>query len=79
MKRMVIRLIAHSLTSGHLATAEFRKHRIKALVRATDGHEAYLAIIAEGVPDPQVIALLLDLFQASQPTIGRRSHPRWLR
>lgn len=40
MKRMVIRLIAHSLTCRHLAVAEFRKHRIKALVRATNGHEA---------------------------------------
>ena len=46
--------------SGHLAVAEFRKHRIKALGRAANGHEAYLAIIAEGVPDSQVIALLLD-------------------
>ena len=32
----------------------------KALVRAENGHEAYLAIIAEGVPDPQMFALLLD-------------------
>lgn len=60
MKQMVIRLVAMSLTSGHLAVAEFRKHRIKALVRAENGHEAYLAIIAEGVPDPQMFALLLD-------------------
>jgi hypothetical protein len=60
MKSMVIRLIAMSLKSGHLAIAEFRNHRIKALVRAESGHEAYLAIIAEGVPDPQVFALLLD-------------------
>lgn len=60
MKRMVIRLIAMSLRNGHLAVAEFRKHRIKALVRAANGHEAYLAIIAEGVPDPDVFALLLD-------------------
>jgi len=60
MKRMVVRLIVASLKSGHFAVAEFRKHRIKALVRAANGHEAYLAIIAEGVPDPQVFALLLD-------------------
>lgn len=51
MKRMVIRLVGDSLTSGHVAVAEFRKHRIKALARAANGHEAYLAIIAEGVPD----------------------------
>lgn len=60
MKRMVVKLIATSLRTGHFAVAEFRKHRIKALVRAGNGHEAYLAIIAEGVPDPQVFALLLD-------------------
>ena len=60
MKRMVIGLIANSLKSGHLAVAEFRRHRIKALFRASNGHEAYLAIIAEGVPDPAVFALLLD-------------------
>lgn len=60
MKRIVIKLIAMSLKNGHLAVAEFRKHRIKALVRAADGHEAYLAIIAEGVPDPELFALLLD-------------------
>lgn len=60
LKRMVIGLIAMSLKSGHLAVAEFRKHRIKALVRAANGHEAYLAIIAEGAPDPEMFALLLD-------------------
>jgi hypothetical protein len=60
MKRMVIGLIATSLKTGHTAIAEFRSHRIMALVRAGNGHEAYLAIVAEGVPDPQIIALLLD-------------------
>jgi hypothetical protein len=57
---MVIRLVAKSLRNGHVAIAEFRNHRIKVLVRAGNGHEAYLAIIAEGVPDPQMFALLLD-------------------
>ncbi|MFC9252233.1 hypothetical protein [Amycolatopsis thailandensis] len=60
MKRLVIRLIAMSLTSGKLAVAEFQNHRIKALVRVDDAHEAYLAIIAEGIPDPKIFALLLD-------------------
>ncbi|MCA0178732.1 MAG: hypothetical protein LCH77_03870 [Actinobacteria bacterium] len=67
MKRMVIRLIAMSLKNGHVAVAEFRKHRIKALARAANGHEAYLAIIAEGVPDPQVFALLLDCVPGVSP------------
>jgi hypothetical protein len=60
MRRMVIRLIVTSLKSGQLAVAEFRQHRVKALVRAEDGHEAYLAIIAEGIPDTEIFALLLD-------------------
>ncbi|ADU49165.1 hypothetical protein Intca_2660 [Intrasporangium calvum DSM 43043] len=34
MKRLVIRLVAMSPRSGHLAVAELRNHRIKALVRA---------------------------------------------
>jgi hypothetical protein len=60
MKRLVVRLITMSLTTGQVAVAEFKKHRIKALVRVDNGHEAYLAIIAEGIPDPEVFALLLD-------------------
>lgn len=67
MKRMVIRLISMCLKNGHVAVAEFRKHRIKALVRAANGHEAYLSIIAEGVPDPEVFALLLDCVPGVAP------------
>ncbi|MDQ3095868.1 MAG: hypothetical protein M3Q82_07925, partial [Actinomycetota bacterium] len=67
MTRLVIHLVAMSLTTGNLAVAEFRSHRVKALVRADDGHEAYLAIIAEGIPDPEVIALLLDCVPGVAP------------
>lgn len=67
MKRIVIRLIAKSLKSGNLAVAEFRRHRVKALVRADNGHEAYLAIIAEGIPDPKIFALLLDCVPGIAP------------
>ncbi len=67
MKRIVIQLIAMSLTTGHVAIAEFRDHRIKALVRAENGHEAYLAIVAEGVPDPKMFALLLDCVPGVAP------------
>lgn len=67
MKRMVIRLVAMSLKNGQLAVADFRNHRIKALVRAANGHEAYLAIIAEGVPDPLLFALLLDCVPGVAP------------
>lgn len=60
MKRIVVHLIALSLKTGQLTIAEFHDHRIKALVRADNGHEGYLAIVAEGIPDPKVFALLLD-------------------
>lgn len=60
MKRIVVRLVADSLKSGRSVRAEFRKHRITALVRAENGHEGYLAIVAEGVADPEMFALLLD-------------------
>lgn len=60
IKRIVIHLIAMSLKTGHLAIAEFHDHRIKTLVRAGNGDEGYLTIVAEGVPEPNVFALLLD-------------------
>jgi hypothetical protein len=67
MKRMVVRLISMSLRTGKLAVAEFRHHRVKAFVRVDDGHEAYLAIIAEGIPDPAIFALLLDCVPGITP------------
>ena len=47
--------------------AEFHDHRIKALVRADNGHEGYLAIVAEGIPDPRLFALLLDCVPGVAP------------
>lgn len=67
MRRLVVRLIGMSLRTGHLAVATFRSHRLKALVRADHGHESYLAIIAEGVPHPEVFALLLDCVPGVSP------------
>lgn len=67
MKRIVIRLISMSLTSGNMAVAEFRSHRVKALIRADNGHEAYLSIMAEGVPDPEMFALMLDCVPGVSP------------
>lgn len=67
MRRLVVRLVASSLASGELAVAEFREHRLKVLVRAEGEHEAYLAIIAEGVPNPEVFALLLDCVPGVAP------------
>jgi len=60
MKRIVIRLVVESLKSGQPVSAEFRKHRITALVRADNGHEGYLAIVADGIADAEMFALLLD-------------------
>lgn len=42
-------------------------HRVKALVRLDEDHEAYLAIIAEGIPDPAIFALLLDCVPGVTP------------
>lgn len=67
MKRIVIRLITMSIISGKPAVAEFRRHRLKALVQSDNGHEAYLAIIAEGIPNPEVFALLLDCVPGVSP------------
>lgn len=52
IEQLVIKLISISLITDQLAVSEFRRHRVKALVRADNGHEAYLAITAEGVSDP---------------------------
>ncbi|MDQ6525012.1 hypothetical protein RB608_15440 [Nocardioides sp. LHD-245] len=60
MKRLVVRLVAESVKSGRPVSAEFRNHRITALVRADNGHEGYLAIVADGIADPEMYALLLD-------------------
>jgi hypothetical protein len=59
LQRVVLELVARSLRSGKAHVAEFRHHRVSALVRADDGDDAYLAIIAEGIPDPKVIAIIL--------------------
>lgn len=67
MKDVVLHLIAMSLTSGKLAVAEFQQHRIKALVTVDNGHEAYLSIIAEAIPNPEVFALLLDCVPGVSP------------
>jgi hypothetical protein len=57
---MVLTIVAKSLRSGKLAVAEYRSHRVMALVRAESQDECYVVITAQGVPDPQVFALILD-------------------
>lgn len=58
-RRALSEIVARSLRCGQKVVAEFRHHRVSALVRADDGQEAYLAIGAEGLPDERVIALIL--------------------
>lgn len=73
MKQLVIKLVVMFLKSGHLTVAQFKGHPIKAYVRAENGHGAYLAVVAEGVPDPRIIALILELHSALQRKIGSRN------
>jgi hypothetical protein len=67
LQRIVVELVAGSLRNGKVQVAEFRHHRISVLVRADDGDDAYLAIIAEGVPDPKVIAVILSAIPGVPP------------
>lgn len=67
MKRLVLHLVAESLRSGKVMVAEFKDHRVKALVRAENGHEGYLAIFAEGIQNPEMYALLLDCVPGVSP------------
>ena len=60
MKDLMLRLVAMSIRTGDVAMAEFQQYRIQALVRADEGYESYLAIITEGIPDPETYAALLD-------------------
>ncbi|GAB3947519.1 hypothetical protein GCM10029976_076930 [Kribbella albertanoniae] len=59
IRRLTRRLIYMSLTSGNIVTAELTGHLLKACVRAAD-QEAYLAIVAEGFIDPNILAVVLD-------------------
>lgn len=60
MRNLIVRLIANSLQNGRPYTAELQNHRVTALVRASEGTEAYLAIAAEGFVNPEIIALILN-------------------
>lgn len=63
--RLVVRLVARSMTDSGLAVAQFQDHTINALVRADD--EACPAITAEGIPDLRLFALLLDCVPGVAP------------
>ena len=60
LRMSVLKIIAMSLEDGKPYQAELRGHQVTAVVRASDPSEAYLAITAEGFPDPRVIAVVLD-------------------
>lgn len=60
LQLMVLDIIAKSLRTNKVVVAESRHHYIKAFVNAESRDEAYLVIGAEGIPDPEVLALILD-------------------
>jgi hypothetical protein len=59
LKLAVRKIIAKSLNDGKPYMAELPGYRVTAVARAAD-EEAYLAIIAEGFPDPRIIGIILD-------------------
>ena len=67
MRRVVVTLIARSLCEGKPYSAEFSGHRVTAHVRAADGSEAYLAIVAEGHWDPRILATILSSVPGISP------------
>lgn len=60
LRNLVLALIVKSLQDGRPYMAELSRHRVTAVVRASDASEAYLAVSAEGFFDPRVIAIILD-------------------
>ncbi len=60
LRLAVLKIIAMSLEDGMPYQAELRGHRITAVARASDASEVYLAVTAEGIPDPCVLAVILD-------------------
>jgi hypothetical protein len=60
LRLTVVKIIAMSFKDGRPYQAEIGGQRVTAVVRAADPSEAYLAITAEGIPDPRVIAVILD-------------------
>lgn len=60
LRAMVRRLIATSITSGDCVSAVFRDYIVEVVVRADGADGAFLAITAEGIYDPKVIATILS-------------------
>jgi hypothetical protein len=60
IREVVLTLIVKSLQDGRPYVAELRGHRVTAMVRASEGSEAYLAVSAEGFPRAEIIATILD-------------------
>lgn len=59
IRALVQRLVARSLRTGKIWTAELEQHEVSAHVKATDG-SAYLIVCAEGFFNPPIIAVILD-------------------
>jgi hypothetical protein len=67
MRTTLRRMAVKSLQTGKVVSLEFDRYRVRIAIRAANGHEAYLAISAEGAWDQESFARLLDSF----PGIGR--------
>jgi len=52
LQRFVRRMPARSLRTGNTVAFDFRGWRVSVLIRADNGHEAYIAVAAAGMVDP---------------------------
>jgi hypothetical protein len=59
VQRLVRRMAAESLRTGATIGFDFQGWQARVLIRAEDGHEAYIAISALGLPDDTTFVLLL--------------------
>ena len=59
VQRRVRRMAAESLRTGATSGFDFQGWQARVLIRAEDGHEAYIAISALGLPDDTTFVLLL--------------------
>jgi hypothetical protein len=67
IREVVLGLVVRSLKDGHPYEVVLSGHRVTAMVRASEGTEAYLTIGAEGFVQPKIIGTILN----SVPGIDR--------
>lgn len=67
IRGVVTELIVQSLCHSKPYSAEFKAHRVTAYVRAANGSEAYLAIVAEGNWNEKLLAVILSAVPGVPP------------